>query len=63
MFTSFKDSVMHHADAEGRLQGHIIDQLFKEHGSDFAEYNAYLGRQNKADDWDLGKTVLDWLGY
>ena len=54
---------MHHADAEGRLQGHIIDQLFKEHGSDFVEYNAYLKQQNKVDDWDLGEAVLDWLGY
>ena len=59
MFTSYEESVLCHADAEGKLPAHVIRQLFDEHGSDFADYVSSTPDEL----WDDGKTVLNWLGY
>ena len=50
---------MAYADADGKLQTHIIEQLFEEHGSDLDEFIA----QSTPDNFDDAETILDWLGY
>lgn len=59
MFTSYADSVMAHADAEGKLQSCVIEQLFDEHSSDLNEYVEASTDENVDD----AERVLDWLGY
>jgi len=59
MFDSYEESVMVHADCDGKLPAQVIRQLFEEHGSDFADYSSTVSNET----WDDGVRVLDWLGY
>lgn len=59
MFTCYEESVMAHADADGKLSSSVIKQLFDEHGSDLNEFIS----QATDDNFDDAESILDWLGY
>lgn len=59
MFTCYEESVMAHADAEGKLSASVIKQLFDEHGSDIEEFLS----QATDETFDDAESILDWLGY
>ena len=55
---NYEESFLSTCDAEGKAPGWAIQEIFNEHGSDFAEYCAESGYN-----WDDGETILHWLGY
>ena len=59
MFNSYEESVMAHADCDGKLPALVIRQLFQEHSSNFANYSSTVSDE----EWDDAERVLSWLGY
>ena len=59
MFDSYEESVMAHADCDGKLPADVIRQLFQEHSSNFANYSSTVSDEQ----WDDADRILSWLGY
>ncbi len=59
MFTSYYESVLAHADAEGLLRVEDANQLMQEHGTSLyeLEQDGYKGHHCDAE------ALLEWLGY
>ena len=55
---TYEESFLSTCDAEGLAPGWAIKQIFEEHGSDLAGFQACHPH-----DWDYGETILNYLGY
>ncbi len=60
MFTTYRDSVLDYAGADGTLSPKIIQQLLDDHNllDTIADVRSELG-----DEWDIAEVFLTWLGY
>lgn len=57
---TYEESFLSTCDAEGNAPNWAIDQIFEEHGSDYADFVESLEFDQSMFN---GKTILNWLGY
>ena len=57
---TYEESFLSTCDAEGNAPEWAIEQIFNEHGSDYAEFTESLEFDQSMFN---GETILNWLGY
>ena len=55
---NYEESFLSTCDAEDLAPAWAIKQIFDEHGSDLADFQA-----SHPKDWENGETILHWIGY